>query len=82
MLTLYRSALRLRREHPALGSGELRWDDDARHDVLHLIREPGFSCVVNFGNESIDLPPHGEVLLASGPLPDDQLPPDTTVWLA
>jgi alpha-glucosidase len=38
-------------------------------------------CVCNLSSASIDLPDHTDVLLASGPLTDGQLPPDTTVWL-
>ena len=38
-------------------------------------------CVTNLSGQPVDLPPHAEVLLASGPLVDGQLPPDTTAWL-
>jgi alpha-glucosidase len=37
--------------------------------------------VVNFGQQPTALPPHRAVLLASGPLADAQLPPDTAAWL-
>ena len=80
MLELYRSALRLRREHPALGDGTLAWVD-APADVLHFRREPGFSCVVNLSAEAVPLPPRSRVLLASTPV-DAAVPPDVTVWLA
>ena len=51
-LSLYRAALRIRRQHPALGDGRLRWVDTA-DDVLCFDRDPGFRCVVNFGARSV-----------------------------
>jgi alpha-glucosidase len=39
-------------------------------------------CVANLSAAPIALPPHATVLLASGPLTDGQLPPDTTAWLS
>ena len=69
-LSLYRTALRIRRQHPALGDGRLQWVA-AADDVLCFDREPGFRCVVNFGPEPCALPAHGEVLLTSLQLDDD-----------
>jgi alpha-glucosidase len=40
----------------------------------------GVVCVINAGRRAIPLP-DGEVLLASGPLVDGQLPPNTAAWL-
>jgi alpha-glucosidase len=82
-LSLYRAALRLRREHPALGPGELRWLDGPP-DSLVFGRDPGFIFVANLGPTPIALPPHTAILLASGPLTDGGavLPPDTAVWLS
>ncbi|MFE9358639.1 glycoside hydrolase family 13 protein [Streptomyces olivaceoviridis] len=79
-LELYRSALRLRRK---LLQGEtLTWTPDAPADVLDFGRTETWRNVTNLGTEPVPLPP-GEVLLSSGPLPQDRtLPPDTTVWLA
>ncbi len=80
-LELYRAALRLRRE---LGGDEsLRWIDagpTALTHVLHLRRSPGWESVTNLGAADVALPA-GEVVLASGPLGEGTLPPDTTVWL-
>ena len=83
MLELYRTALRLRHELPALGDGDLRFRDDPAADgVLAFDREPGFTCVVNTGPDAVVLPA-GRVLLASTDLPaDGTLPPDATAWLA
>ncbi|MEU4577419.1 glycoside hydrolase family 13 protein [Nonomuraea sp. NPDC023979] len=80
-LNLYRAALRLRREHPALGGGTLTWLDSPR-DVLAIRREPGLTVVLNTGEEPVDPGLGGRVLLASGPLPaGGAIPPDTAVWL-
>ncbi|TCC35443.1 glycoside hydrolase family 13 protein [Kribbella speibonae] len=80
-LSLYKAALKIRREHPALGEGRLVWDTDAPADVLSFTREPGFRCVVNISDAPVTLPPHQDVLLASEPLTDGVLPVDATVWL-
>ncbi|WP_410789796.1 glycoside hydrolase family 13 protein [Kribbella sp. C-35] len=80
-LSLYKAALRIRHDHPALGEGRLVWDADAPDDVLSFTREPGFRCVVNLSDAPVTLPPHQQVLLASEPLADGVLPADTTVWL-
>ncbi|POX43515.1 alpha-glucosidase [Streptomyces sp. Ru73] len=81
MLALYRTALRVRREHPALGDGTMTWLE-APAGVLAFRREPGFVCVVNLSAEPYPLPEHKEILLASGPLADGRLAPDHAVWLA
>ena len=82
MLQLYRSALRLRRSHPALGDGTLRWLD-APDGGLAFAREPGFTCIVNVAGDPVPLPDGAELLLASGPLTGAQeVPGDTAVWLS
>ncbi|MCF1598042.1 glycoside hydrolase family 13 protein [Streptomyces muensis] len=80
MLELYRTALRLRRAHPALGDGSLTWLD-APEGVLAFGRDPGFVCVVNLSAEPYPLPAHTSVLLASGPVEGGTLAPDQAVWL-
>jgi alpha-glucosidase len=83
MLALYRDALRLRRELPALGAGsgrDIRWLDFGE-DVLGFAREPGFVCVVNTGGMPVALPA-GDVVLASGPLDGGRLPSDAAAWIA
>ncbi|SDN28981.1 glycoside hydrolase family 13 protein [Streptomyces wuyuanensis] len=82
MLSLYRAALRLRRDHPALGDGTMTWESAAEDRVLSFGRSPGFRCVVNLTDDPVELPAHTEVLLASGPLDGDGLPGDTAVWLS
>ncbi|MFI8236685.1 glycoside hydrolase family 13 protein [Streptomyces sp. NPDC085866] len=81
MLELYRTALRLRRDHPALGDGSLTWLD-APTGVLAFRREPGFVCVVNLASTPYRLPDHTSILLASGTVEDGLLAPDEAVWLA
>jgi alpha-glucosidase len=86
-LSLYRAALQLRRDHPALGTGadgstSMRWLA-APDDALFFARDPGFVFAVNFGASPVPLPPHSEVLLSSGPLDAaGALPPNTAAWLA
>ncbi|MGH3318819.1 MAG: glycoside hydrolase family 13 protein [Streptosporangiaceae bacterium] len=80
MLELYRAALALRRAHPALGDGGLRWLDSPE-EVLAFARDPSFRCVVNLSADPSSLPPHGEVLLASARLEDGRLPTDAAIWL-
>ena len=88
-LSLYRAALRLRRDHPALGRGTLRWlggpDDPQSTGLLCFAREPGFIFALNLGDAPVPLPPHREILLASEPGPlgaDGLLPRDVAVWLS
>ena len=80
MLELYRRALRLRHEHPALGDGAMRWID-APEGALAFARDPGFVCVVNMSADQAPGPPNAELLLSSGALAGDGgVPPDTTAW--
>jgi alpha-glucosidase len=82
ILELYRTALRLRRDHPALGDGTLRWLESPAGTLL-FAREPGFICAVNISRAPMPLPEGVELLLGSGPLSrQGQLPPDTAAWLA
>ena len=53
----------------------------APDDVLAFTRGD-FICVVNLSPDPVEPPPHKEVLLASGPLTDGLLPPDTAAWLS
>ena len=80
MLELYRSALRIRRAEPALGDGPLRWWPSA-DGVLDFDRGGSVRCVANLSDVPVDLPAHAAVMLASGPVTCDLLPPDTAVWL-
>ncbi len=81
MLDLYRRALRMRRENPALGDGTLTWLA-APPDVLVFGREPGFVCIVNLSDAPVDVPIAADILLASGPLDGASIPTDTAAWCA
>ncbi|GAA2749150.1 glycoside hydrolase family 13 protein [Kitasatospora cinereorecta] len=77
MLALYRAALRIRRA--GIGGG-FAWLP-AAPGVLAFERGDGFACVVNLSAADAQPPAHRELLLASAPLRDGWLPPDTAVWL-
>ncbi|MGH9061457.1 MAG: alpha-amylase family glycosyl hydrolase, partial [Acidimicrobiales bacterium] len=77
-LRLYQKALRIR---PRLKERPMEWLP-APDGVLAFTRGTGFTCVVNLSREPVEPPPHKEVLLASGPLTDGLLPPDTAAWLS
>ena len=80
MLTLYRTALRVRRQQLSV-AGVLTWLD-APAGVLAFDRADGLRCVANLSDTPVELPAAAEIVLASGPLASDaRLPPDSTVWL-
>ncbi|MEV8569265.1 glycoside hydrolase family 13 protein [Streptomyces sp. NPDC051322] len=81
MLSLYRTALRLRRAEAGFKGAALSWLP-AADGVLSFARSDGLRCVVNLAAEPAGLPGHARVLLTSGPLDDrGRLPQDTAVWL-
>ncbi|KNX39221.1 alpha-amylase [Luteipulveratus halotolerans] len=81
-LELYRSMLRLRREL-RLGEGSLDLVGDG--DVVTLVNTTpdggAVRVITNLGTTAAPLPDDAEVLLTSGPVVDDALPTDTTVWV-
>jgi alpha-glucosidase len=80
MLELYRTALAIRRSEAALGDGPMTWLP-ADGGVLAFDRGSSVRCVVNTSAQPARLPQHGDLLLASGPLDGELLPPDSAVWL-
>jgi alpha-glucosidase len=80
MLQLYRAALAIRRSEPALGDGPMTWLPSAP-GVLAFDRGTSVRCVVNISAGPAPLPEHAGLLLASGPLDGELLPPDCAVWL-
>ncbi|MGH8891573.1 MAG: alpha-amylase family glycosyl hydrolase, partial [Acidothermaceae bacterium] len=87
MLSLYKQALRIRRQLPALGDSELWWLDECDDAVLAFARSSGFACTVNCSAAPITIPAFGRVLLSSAVgaelvIEDSNvtLPPDTAVW--
>ena len=79
-LELYRAALKERHRNPALGDGTLTWDE-LGPDVLSFTREPGFRCIVNFGDEVVGIPANSWLILASDDV-STGIPRDTAVWLS
>lgn len=81
MLELYRSALRLRREHPGFGADALTWLD-APDGVLRFGRAESLEVVANLTADDVPLALDGRrVLLASAPLAGHRLPGDAAAWL-
>ena len=80
MLSLYRAALRLRREEPGFHETAFAWNDGPA-EVLDFDRGAGLRCVVNLGAAAVPVPADSRVLLASAPLDGRDLPPDAAVWL-
>jgi alpha-glucosidase len=78
-LSLYRRALRLRRDLPSLHGMDFSWIDGPS-DCLVFRRGGDLIVAVNAGGTPVPLP-DGEVLLASGDLNGTELPPNTAVWL-
>ncbi|WP_394938460.1 glycoside hydrolase family 13 protein [Psychromicrobium sp. YIM B11713] len=77
-LSLYRRILALRRED-AWQHSEFAWAS-APDDVI-AFRRGSLLHLTNCGSAALPLP-DGTVLLASGPLTDDSLPANTSIWLA
>ncbi|MGW0764748.1 glycoside hydrolase family 13 protein [Streptomyces sp. NPDC002676] len=88
-LEFYRSALVVRREHPALGAGrQVTWLDSPE-GVLAFRRdtaEGSFVCTVNLTAGPASVPTPGTVLLASADVSAGaeitELPADSTTWWA
>lgn len=84
-LELYRAALRIRREHPALAAdvGEVTWLHTGP-GVLAFSRSAGdtvLTCVVNLSAAPVAVDGYGTPLVASAPLTDHLLPVDAAAWL-
>lgn len=81
-LELYRLALRLRRE--TLRGASMRWDTSPSGALAFRRDAVGggeILVVVNLGSAALPLPAYDDVLVASGPLDDGDLPTDTAIWL-
>ncbi|WBP93124.1 glycoside hydrolase family 13 protein [Mycolicibacterium neoaurum] len=74
-LELYRRAIELRSTRTEFSGDGVEWIGPQT-----FRRTGGLMCVVNTGDRPLPLPA-GEVLLASGPLADGALPPDTAAWV-
>ncbi|MER5951522.1 glycoside hydrolase family 13 protein [Streptomyces sp. NPDC001904] len=81
MLTLYRTALEVRRGGSGFGDGPMEWLP-AEDGVLAFSRPGGLLCVVNLGDRPAELPSYDRLILTSGPLDGQgRLPGDTAAWL-
>ncbi|MFC3896317.1 alpha-amylase family glycosyl hydrolase [Lentzea rhizosphaerae] len=80
MLSLYREALEHRKSNAAFSGEELEWYGAPAGCFAFRRKGGGLICALNTSGASVPLPP-GQVLLSSGPMDGDQLPPDTAVWL-
>jgi alpha-glucosidase len=78
-LSLYRHALRLRRQLPELHGSAFSWQR-APQGCLAYRRGANLVVALNAGDVPVELPP-GEVLLSSSPLEGNKLPANTAVWL-
>jgi alpha-glucosidase len=78
-LTFFRRAFQLRRSRAEFDGATVEWLDSPG-DSLVFHRTGGLVCVLNASTQLIPLP-EGEVLMASGPIADGALPPDTAAWL-
>ncbi|WP_422745834.1 alpha-amylase family glycosyl hydrolase [Micromonospora sp. WMMD754] len=74
---LYRTALRLRREH-ALARGPLRFLSSG--DEVLTFTNGDLTVLTNFGAAAVPLPAGASVLVSSAPLDGDTVPTDVTVW--
>ncbi|WP_296666065.1 glycoside hydrolase family 13 protein [Demequina sp.] len=75
-LEMYRSTLRLRREH-RLGTGDVAWQDSPLGVLIH--DNGPVRVIANVSGAPVDV--SGDVLIASSPLEGGRLPADTTVWV-
>jgi alpha-glucosidase len=80
-LSMYRDALRLRREVAGFVGEDFSWRS-APEGVVDFERGDGVRCVINLAAEPFDLGEDAHVLLSSSALtPDGKLPTDVAVWL-
>jgi alpha-glucosidase len=78
-LALYRHALALRRKVAELRGEQFTWLDSPPGCLMYR-RGGGLVVALNAGDRAVPLPA-GDLVLASGPVADAVLPPDTAVWI-
>ncbi|ONI77057.1 alpha-amylase [Actinosynnema sp. ALI-1.44] len=79
-LSLYRHGIEIRKTHEAFTGTEIEWYGAPAGCFAFRRKGGGLICALNTSPAPVPVPP-GEVLLASLPLVDGQLPPDAAVWL-
>jgi alpha-glucosidase len=80
MLSLYRSALRIRRAEAGLNEGSFRWLP-SEPGVLAFARGSDLVNITNLSGAPVPMPPDVAVVLASAAIADGHLPNDATAWL-
>jgi alpha-glucosidase len=79
-LSFFRTALKLRRERAEFDGVELEWLTATPEALVFGRGAGGLVCALNTGKRPMPLPA-GELILASAPLVDGQLPSDAAAWL-
>lgn len=79
-LSFFRRALELRKRRVEFDGDTIEWLD-ASGDAVIFRRPGGLICALNSGESPVPLPA-GELILASAPLLEGKLPPDSAAWLA
>lgn len=80
MLSLYRQAIDIRKNHPAMRGDKVEWYGAPSGCFAFRRNEGSLTCVLNTSGTSVSLPP-GELLLSSAPLVGNRLPHDSAAWL-
>jgi alpha-glucosidase len=83
MLSLYRAALRLRRDNPGFATDAFRWLPSPEGTLL-FERGAGLRCAVNLldRQSSLSLPSGASILVSSEALAGNALPPNAAAWFA
>jgi alpha-glucosidase len=79
-LSFFQHIIKSRRERVEFEGDDVEWLK-ASSDVVIFRRPGGLVCALNTGDQPIPLP-SGQLIVASAPLVDGQLPPDAAAWLA
>jgi alpha-glucosidase len=79
-LAFFRRALEFRCTRAEFAGDHIDWLDVGPDALAFARRDGGLRCVLNTGTKSLTLP-DGEVLLASAPTVNGELPPNTAAWL-
>ena len=79
MLSLYRQVLEVRPRYALPADDGVQWYG-APEGCFAFRRGNGLICALNASSVGVPLPP-GEVLVASGPISEGILPPDTAAWI-
>jgi alpha-glucosidase len=78
-LSFFRRALELRSKRAEFDGTDIDWLSAPRGELI-FGRAGGLVCALNAGKRPMALP-DGELILASAPLADGQLPADAAAWL-